>query len=84
MAKAFLKIESFCPKSIEIYHILCIFSVDYNVVEEKQLSRSIFSGKILKIFSGVLKDFLNSYWYIIINEMATSRGPGILSLEFVI
>ena len=32
----FLKIESFFdPKSIEIYHILCIFSVDYNVVEVK-------------------------------------------------
>ena len=33
---AFLKIESFFdPKSIEIYHNFCIFSVDYNVVEVK-------------------------------------------------
>ena len=25
----------FDPKSIEIYHILCIFSADYNLVEVK-------------------------------------------------
>ena len=32
----FLKIESFFDlKSIEIYHILCIFSADYNVVKVK-------------------------------------------------
>ena len=32
----FLKIESFFdPKSIEIYHILCILSVDHNSVKIK-------------------------------------------------
>ena len=32
----FLKTKSFFdPKSIEIYHILCIFSADYNVIEVK-------------------------------------------------
>ena len=32
--KVFKKIESFfVPRSIEIFHILCIFSFDYDVVE---------------------------------------------------
>ena len=36
ISKAFGRIESFLDlKSIEIYHLLCIFCVDYNLVEVK-------------------------------------------------
>ena len=37
----------FCPKSIEIYHILCTLRVYYNVVQ-------IFAEKLKNIFLGVL------------------------------
>ena len=48
----FLKIESFFdPKSIEINHIICIFSVNYYVVEV------IFCGE-MKFFFRCIKVYL--------------------------
>ena len=50
----FLKIESFfVPKRIDIYHILCIFSVDYNVVEVNNL---------VHIFAEKLEKYFQVYW----------------------
>ena len=43
----------FDQKSIEIYHILCIFSVDYNVVGSKVITS--FCGKMKKNILFILK-----------------------------